>query len=435
MTAALLWGEHTRTDKGNQHMASQTRPFLMTGAALVSAAAVVAATPMIAPSTTALPLTVSTSGVNLATFSDIFTIPSAEWTASFFQGYGGIVGPKNPMPLEPWASQCDTKTGPGCYVAGPSGVAYLALDALINGNGKGWSDNANWGVGAVNYFFEGGTPSAGAEYLLQQSVGAANPVLGVLITLLFTGPQLVPVVYDNALQLLGNAALGIPLLGNYVYGVINSYLGYASLDPAFRGYTQGLSGVLNYAVDVLTGNAPSPTPPKPPASSAVLAAAPAAAATALAGHEVQAAVSGADTVPAAETAGPSASDAAVAGPSASDTAVAGPSASDAVKAAASKEEAAAGRNRTGTDAGSTSETATATAQVTPAVDSPAGTVAATGADSSTTTSATADTSASASGATADTSVKARKRPVRDAVEKVTKSIGSALKGDKAGATG
>lgn len=410
-------------------MASQTRPFLMTGAALASAVAVVAATPAIMPSITASSPTASTAGVELATFSDIFTIPSAEWTASFFQGYGGIVGPKNPLPLEPWASQCDTKTGPGCYVDGPSGVGYLALDAMINGNGKGWADNANWGVGAVNYFFEGG-PSAGAEYLLQESVGAANPALGVLITLLFTGPQLVPVVYDNALQLLGNAALNIPLVGAYVYGVINSYLGYASLDKNFQGYTQGLSGVLNYAVDVLTGNAPPV--PKVTAPSTPAAAVPAAAA--LADRAVRAAAPVAETAPAAETA--------AAGATVVATAPSAAAVADAVKAGASRDATPAGGTETGTATGS----AAVAVEATPAVDSSPAAIATTVADASTsaasaTSTAATDASAPSSAASAtdtkaaDTRVNARKRPVRDAVEKVTKSIGSALKGEKADAAG
>lgn len=387
-------------------MASQTRPFLMTGAALASAVAVVAATPAIAPGLTASPLSISNSGVNLATFSDILTIPSEEWVASYFQGYGGIVGPNNPLPLEPWATSCDASTGPGCYVAGLSGIAYLALDALINGNGEGWVNNADWGVSAVNYFFEGGTPGAGVEYLLQESIGQSSDVASVLITLLFTGPQLVTVVYDNALQLLGDAALNLPVLGEYVYGVINSYLGYASLDPNFQGYTQGLSGVLNYAIDVVTGNAPSPTA-SAASSTAALAAAPAAAATALASAVTGAA---AETAPAAET-----SDAAA------------PSATDAV--------AASGESKSdASPAGESSTAADATTEAAPAVDSAADAVAKTDTDAAT---ATADTQtdapaseAAAEAKPAEAPTRANRHPVRDAVDKVTKSIGSALKGQK-----
>lgn len=387
-------------------MASQTRPFLMTGAALASAVAVVAATPAIAPGLTASPLSISNSGVNLATFSDILTIPSEEWVASYFQGYGGIVGPNNPLPLEPWATSCDASTGPGCYVAGLSGIAYLALDALINGNGEGWVNNADWGVSAVNYFFEGGTPGAGVEYLLQESIGQSSDVASVLITLLFTGPQLVTVVYDNALQLLGDAALNLPVLGEYVYGVINSYLGYASLDPNFQGYTQGLSGVLNYAIDVVTGNAPSPTA-SAASSTAALAAAPAAAATALASAVTGAA---AETAPAAET-----SDAAA------------PSATDAV--------AASGESKSdASPAGESSAAADATTEAAPAVDSAADAVAKTDTDAAT---ATADTQtdapaseAAAEAKPAEAPTRANRHPVRDAVDKVTKSIGSALKGQK-----
>lgn len=391
-------------------MASQTRPFLMTGAALASAVAVVAATPAIAPGLTASPLSISNSGVNLATFSDILTIPSEEWVASYFQGYGGFVGPNNPLPLEPWATSCDASTGPGCDVAGLSGIAYLALDALINGNGEGWVNNADWGVSAVNYFFEGGTPGAGVEYLLQESIGQSSDVASVLITLLFTGPQLVTVVYDNALQLLGDAALNLPVLGEYVYGVINSYLGYASLDPNFKGYTQGLSGVLNYAIDVVTGNAPSPTA-SAASSTAALAAAPAAAATALASAVTGAA---AETAPAAE-------------PAAETSDAAAPSATDAV--------AASGESKSdASPAGESSAAADATTEAAPAVDSAADAVAKTDTDAAT---ATADTQtdapaseAAAEAKPAEAPTRANRHPVRDAVDKVTKSIGSALKGQK-----
>ncbi len=401
--------EHIRTDKGNQHMASQTRPFLMTGAALASAVAVVAATPAIAPGLTASPLSISNSGVNLATFSDVLTIPTEEWVASYFQGYGGIVGPNNPLPLEPWATSCDASTGGGCYVAGLSGIAYLALDALINGNGEGWVDNVDWGVSAVNYFFEGGTPGAGIEYLLQESVGQSSDVASVLITLLFTGPQLVTVVYDNALQLLGDAALNLPVLGEYVYGVINSYLGYASLDPNFQGYTQGLSGILNYAIDVVSGNAPSPTTSSA-SSAASLAASPAAAATALASAVGGAA---AQTAPAVETVD-----------------AAAPVATDAVAAAVATGESSASESPAAADP---------TTEAAPAVDGAADAVAEVDAvaktDSATTATATTDTDAPASEAASETKpaeapTRANRHPVRDAVDKVTKSIGSALKGQK-----
>ena len=396
----------------SRQMASQTRPLLMTGAALASAAALVVATPAITPALNQASITVANGGYNLATFSDIFTIPSGEWIASYFQGYGGIVGPNNPLPLEPWASGCDGN----CFIAGWSGVSYLALDALINGNGEGWENNADWGVGAVNYFFEGGTPGAGIEYILQESIGAANPVLGVLITLIFAGPQLVTVVYDNAIQLLSEAALNLPVIGDYVYGALNAYLGPASLDPNFQFYTDGLTGILNYTIDLLTGNAP-PSPAPTAESAAALAAAPAAAVAALSGRAAAPAVEAVTAAP--EVSAPSAADAVETAAAEAETAPTG--SSDATGAAAATEAS--------TEAAT--EAATEVEDAAPAVDSP---VDAPAAESPAIESPRETAAETGTETPADNPVKTRKRPIRDAVEKVSTAIGSALKGSKAGET-
>lgn len=384
----------------------------MTGAALASAAALVVATPAITPALNQASITVANGGYNLATFSDIFTIPSGEWIASYFQGYGGIVGPNNPLPLEPWASGCDGS----CYIAGWSGVTYLALDALINGNGEGWENNEDWGVGAVNYFYEGGTPGAGIEYILQESIGAANPVLGVLITLIFAGPQLVTVVYDNAIQLLSEAALNLPVIGDYVYGALNAYLGPASLDPNFQFYTDGLTGILNYTIDVLTGNAP-PSPAPTAESAAALAAAPAAAGAALSGSADAPVVE-------AVTAAPE---------------VSAPSAADAVETAVTESESApAGSSDAAGEAAATESATESEEAAAPAVDSPADAAADTGSETPAASVAVESPRKAAAETGSETSasepVKTRKRPVRDAVEKVGAAIGSALKGSKASAT-
>lgn len=383
-------------------MASQTRPFLTTGAALASAAAIVAATPVIAPSLTAAPSAISQANVTLTTFADVLTVPVDEWVSSFFQGYGGIVGPNNPQPgnpsetggLEPWASGCNAQ----CFIAGTSGVAYLALDALINGNGQGWDDNENWPVSAVNYFFEGGTLGAGTEWLLQSSVGAANPLLAVAITIFYTGPQILTVVFDNAIQLLGDAALNVPLVGQYIAGALNAYLGPASLYVPFQGYTAGLSGVLNYAIDVAIGAAP--VVPAPSATAALAAAATPARAT-----------------KADETATAAAE-------------VAAPTAVDAVESATSVAAETAPAEAVATADAAAEESAATAAESTPAVASASDAVA----DTTATETEPADSSAADSaGSKADSTSKTRKRPLRDAVEKVATSIGSALKGAKSGA--
>lgn len=260
-------------------MASHTRPFLTSGAALASAAAIVLATPAVAPgiaaSSLSTSLSTSAAQYELATFADLFTIPAGEWINAYFQGYGGIVGPNNPFPLEPYATNCDGQ----CVLVGVSSLAYLALDAVINGNGEGWEDAENWNVSAINYLFEAdwsldpGGISAGVLYLLQTSIGSANPLLSTAITLAFAGPALVTIVFDNAMQLLGDAALGLPLAGPYLYGAINAFLGPASLNEDYQGYFPGVTGVLNWGLDLLAGTAPTPPAPEAEGAAAVAAAA------------------------------------------------------------------------------------------------------------------------------------------------------------------
>ena len=66
------------TSKGIQDMATHTRPFLITGAALASAAAIVAASPAFAPSNALpSPAALSSAKYELATFADVFTIPTS----------------------------------------------------------------------------------------------------------------------------------------------------------------------------------------------------------------------------------------------------------------------------------------------------------------------------------------------------------------------
>ncbi len=113
-------------------MATQTRPFLMAGAALATAAAVVAASPGLAPSASiASPNALSTAAYELTTFADVFTIPTDVWTNLLFgsptasgdpYSYGGFVGPDNtPLAVEPWATYCSYS----CTISGPSGALYL----------------------------------------------------------------------------------------------------------------------------------------------------------------------------------------------------------------------------------------------------------------------------------------------------------------------
>ncbi|MCB1289314.1 MAG: hypothetical protein KDB47_16810, partial [Mycobacterium sp.] len=321
-------------------MATQTRPFLMTGAALASATAIVAATPAIMPSMAApapLALSAAQAEVQLATFSDLLSITPEDWNYYFFDGWGQAISPNQDPDVDWFAqfldpfSRCDFN----CQVNGPSGVAYLALDALLNGNGYG-IDYVNgeledpskpyqpdpdkpdynpyvippWGVSSVNYFFEAGAGS-GVQYLLTQPFGDPasplyNPDIAGLIYQVFQGSFNVTIATVTVLDTISKLALAnVPVLGPYIYGGIQAALGVYTSDEFFGdwGYFAGLSGVLRYSLDVVLsgGNPLPPYPPEPTASASVL---PSASATALE------AVSAGASTPAAESAAPNVQDAA-----------------------------------------------------------------------------------------------------------------------------
>jgi len=250
-------------------MATQTLPFFKTGAALASAAAIAVASPAIAPNLTPTPNALSTAQVELTTISDLMSIPAYEWSNVLFgqDPYGGAISTSqySGLIIEPYASSCTGSDGAGvCTVGGVSGVAYLALDALINGNGAGW-DNINgilenpdepyqpdpdqpnynpyttppWSVSAVNYLFEpqyyiqlgNGSVfsfqsveaglSAATQYVLQATLGTAFPALSPVISALFYGPYLVTIAYTTAL----NAGNAVPRVACSTYWV-------AALSPA-----------------------------------------------------------------------------------------------------------------------------------------------------------------------------------------------------------
>lgn len=409
-------------------MATQTRPFLMTGAALASAAAIVAASPGLAPSASiASPNALSTAAYELTTFADVFTVPTDVWTNLLFgsptatgdpYSYGGFVGPENtPLTVEPWATYCDYT----CTITGPSAALYLFFDALVNGTGNGWDDRDNWGVGIVNYLFEptfaraigggGGNftiqtgtagISAATAYILQATLGQASPVLSTFIEVAFYGPYLVTIAWEDFLNLAASAVSGIPVIGPYLADSITAYAGELPApgstpdDPIF--YQAGLSGILQYWINTLTGA----TIPPPQSSAAV--AAPVAARAA-------AAVTEAVTAPAAETATP---------------------AVEAVEVAP-------------VEAGTVSETEGSASVDTPAADAsesvPVEVAAPTAADvkadaepADSPSSAGADATSEEGSAAASAPSKATsKRPVRDAIAKVNTAVTSAVDSVKAGA--
>jgi hypothetical protein len=409
-------------------MATQTRPFLKTGAALATAAAIVAASPGLAPSASiASPNALSTAAYELTTFADVFTIPTDVWTNLLFgsptasgdpYSYGGFVGPENtPLAVEPWATYCSYE----CTISGPSGALYLGLDALVNGNGNGWDDRDNWGVGIVNYLFEptfaravggGGSNftiqtgtaglSAATAYILQATLGQASPVLSTFIEVAFYGPYLVTIAWEDFLNLAASAVSGIPVIGPYLADSITAYAGELPApgstpeDPIF--YQAGLSGILQYWINTLTGGT------IPPPQTAAAVAAPLAARAA-------AAVTEAVTVPAAEAATP---------------------AVEAVEAAP-------------VEAGTVSETEGSASVDTPAADAPesapvdevtptAADVKADAEPADSPSSAVADATSEEGSAPASAPSKATsKRPVRDAIAKVTEAATSAVDSVKAGA--
>ncbi len=392
---------------------------------MAAAAAIVAASPALAPSgSIAAQNGLSKAAYELTTFSDMFTIPAQEVTNVLFgsTSYGGFVGPDNtPLVVEPWASACSYT----CTLSGISGVAYLYADALVNGNGNGWDDRDNWADSSiVNYFFEpffvrsigqgsfsvvqsvGAGFSAATEYLLQATIGQASPVLSTFIELAFYGPYLFTIAYDDALTALGDALQTVPVVGPFLGDSIFAYLGSllapgATIEDPYY-YQYGLSGVLQYWINELTGVYVVP----PGSASAASPASPLARAAAAITEPV--------TAPAAEVPAP-AVDAVETAP---------------VEAVSTTEESAsvdvpaadAAESAPVDEVAPTAADVKANAEP---VDSPSSAVA----------DATSDaTSAEASAPASAPSKATSKRPVRDAIAKVTKAVTSAVDSVKAGAT-
>jgi hypothetical protein len=393
-------------------MATQSRPIMNRGVALASAAAIAAATPAIMPTLDVPTHALATAEVQLATFADVMSVPASAWTEILFStvGWGGTLssgtfGPEWAAPqtvfaqpgyVNPWAGFCNGE----CFESGISGVAYLFFDALINGDGTGYDNSANWPIGFVNYLFEpiavfaigGGSapsiqitnpgPSSAAWYALQGTIGQAFPELTVPIAALFWGPTNLSVAYNAALLVVAAGLSAVPLIGPFLGNSVIAYLGDlqipGTVQPDELFYQFGLSGTLNYWIDIATGAVPFPTGTVPPAASP----APVEAATAL----VSAAASATSAALKSDVTDITPATEAVA-----------PEASPAVEVAEATPVAEAPEN-IATDAD---------APTTPAVDLPAAEV--------------ADVAA----------VKAPKRPVRSAVERAAKSVQSALGATKA----
>lgn len=381
-------------------MATRTTP-LMSAAALATAAAVAVATPAIAPSiTSATSPVLSTAKVNLANFADLMSITASDWNYYFYTGWGGAIGQ---IEIDPqtsisdyWLPQCNYD----CTVAGVSGLAYLALDALINGNGQGIADAPNWSVSAVNYLFEGDAgPVTALQYILEKPfLGEPyttpgplyNPAIASAIALVFQGGYALTTLYVTGLSLVAQAALAVPYIGEYLYRGIGSYIGpaFSSVDGGYdySAYS-GFSGVLRYLGGVITtGGNPNPYP------------------------LVQTSSASATPALAAKvgSAGAASADAAVAAASTEANTTPAESASSAAVAA----------------------TTAAAAETKPADSTPADS---TPADSASPV-ADAVTTAAPTTKPAD-APKSRKRPMRDAAASVKKAVGAAVSGAAKAATG
>jgi hypothetical protein len=410
-------------------MATQSRPFMNKGVALASAAAIAAATPAVMPTLDVPTHALATAEVQLANFADVLSVPAELWTDILFgsAAWGGFLSGENYGPewaapqtvalqagyVNPWALYCNA----GCTVQGISGVAYLFFDALINGDGSGVGNAENWNIGIVNYLFEpsatfviggGNSPSlefvragfsAATWYALQGTLGQLVPALTIPIAAAYQGPYNLSVAYNLALSVVALGLQQVPLIGPFAGNSILAYLGDLPLPGATDlFYPFGLSGTLNYWIDIATGAAPFPTTAAPVEAAAALVSATASAtSTALKSDVAEAtpAVEVADATPAVEVA-----DATPAATPAVEVADATPAVETPAVETPAVEVA---------DASPVAEAPESV--VTPAADLPAAEV--------------ADTAP----------VRVPKRPVRSAVERVAKSVQAALGGTKADTAG
>ena len=236
-------------------MATRTKP-LVTAATLASAAAIVVAGTAIAPSLNLpTPNALSAAKVQLATFTDVLSVPAVEWTDLLFGNteWGGVLSSTNYGPdwaapqdqfgqpgyVNPWAPYC----GGGCYQSGISGAAYLFFDALVNGDGLGYDNSDQWSTGLVNYLWEpnsvfiiggGSSPnlqyvsegwSAASWYILQGTLGQAIPGLTLPLAAAYWGPTNVSVFYNLGLSITAALVSQVPGVGPFVGNSILAYLG------------------------------------------------------------------------------------------------------------------------------------------------------------------------------------------------------------------
>ena len=441
-------------------MATRTKP-LISAAALASAAAVAVVSAGVAPSLNLpTPARLSQAAYELTNLSDVLDVPTQVWTNLLFGNtdWGGALGPESYGPdwakpedqfgwyayVNPWAAYCDG----GCTRSGITGAAYLFFDALFNGEGTGYANNENWKVGVVNYFWEpnsafplggGNSPtiqfvsqglSAASWYLLQGTLGQIAPQLTVPLAAAYWGPQNVPVFYNFTLSIVANLLGAIPAVGPLLGNTLLAYLGDLSVEQGTDVYYQyGLSGALNYLIDLADGSVPYPTTvpwyridPAAAAAAAALAVAPAAAEV-----ETESSDDAADDSAAegAETAEGTEAESAGADSSGADSSEASEVSHSSEGSESEGSESEGAESETETETEVEAESVESTPEVeTPKIETPEATPVAVPVDVP-----VAEVAESAPVVTA--AAPKRPRPLRDAVEKAGKQIGSAIAASKA----
>ena len=441
-------------------MATQSRPFMNKGVALASAAAIAAATPAIMPTLDVPTHALATAEVQLATFADVMSVPAGVWSDILFSntlwGYslsGGTYGPAWAAPqtvflqpgyVNPWAGYCNNE----CAKGGITGVAYLFLDALINGNGLGYENYDQWSIGFVNYLLEpiaafaiggGSAPfieitnpglSAATWFALQGTIGQAFPELTVPIAALYWGPTNLSVAYNLALSVVALGLSAVPLIGPFLGNSVLAYLGDlqipGTVQPDELYYQFGLSGTLNYWIDIATGAVPFPTGTVPPEAAPAAVEAPVtsvAAATSTAADSATSAVEAS----AVEASAVEASEAEASEAEATEV--------EASEAEASEVEAPrageTGEDVTPVSSGSDEGTATDPVSETTPVETPAETTVTVDSPSDAVAATTADAAPTATGP-AEASTKVGKRSARGAAARVATKVASAIDAAKAG---
>ena len=214
-------------------MATQTRPFVMTGAALASVAAMAAAAPAVVPGHLAglpTPLSLSQAQVELTALADISIQGAID---AFTNGFGGFIGADDPY-FPGFANDA--------LLTGFQGVGYYLVNQALEGIVPFNLDNYFFEVGSQNpsnFVYSGATAAA---FVGASEVFGADSLPAQFLGSLITGTSSI----GDAIVAL---TAGIPVVGDLtsVY-----FTGLAPNDTT--EYGTGIMGVLSYAVSkVLPG--------------------------------------------------------------------------------------------------------------------------------------------------------------------------------------